>query len=150
MTTFEEAPENLTVTVDIPVRFAETDAMGVVHHAAYVVWFELGRIAWMDAAGMPYAEVAARGNHFAVTGLEVCYREASRFGETIRLTTTVTALRSRQVSFGYTVANRAGDVLATGHSDHICVDSAGRTAKIPTEVLTRLRAGLLMQPEKVL
>jgi acyl-CoA thioester hydrolase len=150
MKTSEQTPKNLAVTVDIPVRFAETDAMGIVHHAAYIVWFELGRVAWMDVAGMPYAEVAEQGHHFAVTGLEVRYREASRFGETVRLTTTVTALRSRQVSFGYTVVNQAGDILATGHSDHICVDSAGRTAKIPTEVLKRLRASWFAQPEKIL
>ena len=53
----------------IRVRYAETDAMGIVHHSNYVIWFELGRIAWMDAVGVPYAEVAAGGNHFAVTGL---------------------------------------------------------------------------------
>ena len=56
-----------TVALDIPVRFAETDAMGVVHHSNYIVWFEAARVAWMDAAGMPYTEVAAGGNHFAVT-----------------------------------------------------------------------------------
>ncbi len=141
--------EYQSVTVDILVRFAETDAMGIVHHAAYIVWFELGRVAWMDAAGMPYAEVAAQGNHFAVTGLEVRYRNASRFGDTVQLTTTVTSLRSRQVSFAYEVTNQAGDLLATGHSDHICVDLEGRTAKIPAAVLERLRTGQAVHAEAI-
>ncbi len=141
--------EYQSVTVHIPVRFAETDAMGIVHHAAYIVWFELGRVAWMDAVGMPYAEVAEQGNHFAVTGLEVRYRGASRFGETVQLTTTVTTLRSRQVSFAYEVTNRAGDLLATGQTDHICVDLEGRTAKIPTVVLERLRTGQVMHAEAI-
>ena len=46
------------VPLDLAVRFVETDAMGVVHHSNYLVWFEAARVAWMDAAGMPYAEVA--------------------------------------------------------------------------------------------
>ncbi len=58
-------------SLDIPVRFAETDLMGVVHHSVYVVWFEAARVAWMDAVGMPYVEVAAVGRHFAVTGVQV-------------------------------------------------------------------------------
>ncbi|MCB0044182.1 MAG: acyl-CoA thioesterase [Caldilineaceae bacterium] len=125
--------------IDIPVRFAETDAMGVVHHAAYVVWFEAGRVALMDAAGTPYVQVADGGHHFAVTRLDVEYRGSIRFGETVKLETRVMALRSRQVRFGYRVYNGAGALAATGHTDHICVDLDGRSAKIPAAVLEQLQ-----------
>ena len=77
--------------------------MGVVHHSAYVVWFEVGRVAWMDAAGMPYAEVAAGGHHFAVTGIQVEYRTAAHFGETVTVVSRLARLRSRQVAFAYEV-----------------------------------------------
>jgi acyl-CoA thioester hydrolase len=130
-----------SIAVDIPVRFAETDAMGIVHHSAYIVWFELGRVTWMDAMGVPYTEVAEGGNHFAVTKVEVQYRGAIRFGEVVKLETTVTTLRSRQVSFSYSVYNGKGDLAATGRTDHICVDLAGHSAKIPDSVFTRLQAG---------
>ena len=63
------------------VRYAETDAMGIVHHSAYIIWFEAARVAWMDAQGLPYADFAAAGNHFAVTGIDVAYRQSCRFGD---------------------------------------------------------------------
>lgn len=130
------------VTVDVPVRFAETDLMGIVHHAAYLVWFEIGRVAWMDAAGMPYTEIAANSRHFAVTGIHVEYRAAARFGDTIRVQTKVAQLRSRQISFIYELYNaRDQTLLATGRSDHICVDLEGHMAKVPSHILERLEQG---------
>ncbi len=131
------------VTVDVPVRFAETDLMGIVHHSAYVIWFELARVSWMDAAGMPYVEVARGGNHFAVTGVHVEYRAPARFGDTVRVACWVTRLRSRHVTFEYEVTDSvSGTALATGRTEHICVDDAGRTARIPAPVLERLTRGL--------
>jgi acyl-CoA thioester hydrolase len=134
--------ENAPHALDITVRFAETDLMGVVHHSAYVIWFEAGRVAWMEAAGMPYAEIAQGGHHFAVTGVQVEYRTAARFGEPIQVITRLAQLRSRQVSFTYTVIHRdTGAPLATGRSDHICVDLDGKMATIPPAVQARLRQG---------
>lgn len=132
--------------LDITVRFAETDLMGVVHHGAYVIWFEAGRVAWMEAAGMAYTEIAQGGHHFAVTGITAEYRTAARFGDPICVVTRLARLRSRQVSFVYEVLRREADpspptLLATGRSDHICVDTGGRMAKIPDAVFERLQAG---------
>jgi acyl-CoA thioester hydrolase len=130
------------VPLDQAVRFAETDLMGVVHHSVHVVWFEAGRVAWMEAAGMPYAEIATGGHHFAVTGLEARYRASARFGDTVRILTRLRQLRSRQVSFTYEIRQANSDtLLATGSSEHICVDLDGRMAAIPAEVMARLRAG---------
>jgi acyl-CoA thioester hydrolase len=130
------------VPLDLAVRFAETDLMGVVHHGAYVVWFEAGRVAWMAAAGMPYMEVARSGHHFAVTAIHAEYRAAARFGDVVRVLTRLIRLRSRQVAFAYEVRNAVTDErLATGSSEHICVDLEGRMAKIPEEVIRRLLAG---------
>lgn len=128
--------------VDIDVRFAETDSMGVVHHAAYVVWFEVGRVALMKAVGMPYTEIAAGGHHFAVTGIHAEYRASARFGDTIRILTRIEELRSRQIKFGYELRKLSDNtIIATGVSEHICVDLSGRMAKIPPEVATRLIQG---------
>ena len=138
----ELAWEGAVAGLDIPVRFAETDAMGIVHHSNYLVWFEAGRIAWMAAVGMPYREIAAGGHHFAVTGITVEFRMPARFGDTERVVTRLCRLRSREVAFAYEV-RRAGDeaILASGASEHICVDLEGRTSKIPGEVMGRLREG---------
>jgi acyl-CoA thioester hydrolase len=138
----DQALAEATVPLALTVRFAETDLMGVVHHSAYVVWIEAGRVAWMAAAGMPYAEVAAAGHHFAVTKVNLEYRQSARFGEVVRIETRLARLRSRQVEFAYAVCNAATDeLLATGSSEHVCVDLDGRVAKIPDEVITRLTLG---------
>jgi acyl-CoA thioester hydrolase len=130
------------VPLELTVRFAETDLMGVVHHSSYVVWFEAGRVAWMAAAGMPYAEVSKTGHHFAVTAIHAEYRAAARFGDVIRVMTRLTRLRSRQVAFTYEVYNVVTEErLASGSSEHICVDLEGRMAKIPEQVIARLLAG---------
>ena len=132
-----------TFSLEIPVRFAETDAMGVVHHSNYIIWFEAARVAWMDAIGMPYREFAAGGHHFSVVGVSGEYRAPARFGDTVRVTATVRHLRSRRVSFEYVVTNAAtGQLLMTGATDHICVDLEGRMARIPDEVMARLLAGM--------
>lgn len=133
---------DVAVATDMVVRFAETDAMGVVHHGAYIVWFECGRVAWMVAAQMPYTEVAASGHHFAVTAVHAAYRASARFGDTVRIVTRLAKLRSRQVEFSYEIRNAADNLLlATGVSEHICVDLAGRMAKIPQTIFDRLQQG---------
>lgn len=132
------------VDVEIPVRFAETDAMGVVHHAAYIVWFEAGRVAWMQAAGMPYAEIAAAGYHLAVTAVHAEYRNPSRFGDVVVVRTRLTRLQSRKVCFAYDLYRQDLKTLfVQGISEHICVDLNGRMSKIPANVLERLQAGKL-------
>jgi acyl-CoA thioester hydrolase len=131
-----------SVPLEITVRYAETDMMGIIHHSAYVVWFEAGRIAWQEAAGVPYAQVAAAGYNFAVTEINVRYRTAIHFGDPVQVISRLTALRSRQVEFEYEVRHRdAGTLFATGHSRHICVDREGRTATIPEWVVEGLAAG---------
>lgn len=139
----EDNSSYASATLDLPVRFVETDGMGVVHHSNYLVWFEAARVHWMDVAGVPYAQVAAGGNHFAVTAAGVEYRAPARFGDTVRVTAFLAQLRSRQVRFEYSVENVAnGALLASGYTQHICVDLAGHMAKIPPAILDRLLDGV--------
>jgi len=134
-------PEN-GVAIDIEVRFAETDLMGVVHHAAYLPWFEVGRVAWMKEVEMPYTDIEKTGHHLAVTDLHATYRSSVTFGDTVRVHTWLTKLRSRQVQFTYEIRNLADDAVAvTGYTDHICVDLEGQMAKLPAEVMAKLKAG---------
>jgi acyl-CoA thioester hydrolase len=126
-----------SVETTIRVRYAETDAMGVVHHATYPVWFEVGRTDLMHALGLPYATVEARGYYLMLSGLNVEYRRAARYDDTLTVTTRVSSLRSRTLSFVYTVM-RGPELLATGETRHIATDKAYRPARLPEDVLALL------------
>ena len=66
--------------IDVEVRYAETDQMGVVHHANYVIWFELARTSLCALSGFHYAEIEALGYLLMVTGVEVRYHRPARYG----------------------------------------------------------------------
>jgi acyl-CoA thioester hydrolase len=122
------------VAVDIEVRYAETDQMGVVHHANYLVWFEVARTRLCQEAGFHYAEIEKRGLLLLVTGSHLSYRGPSRYGETVEVACWVERIASRGVVFGYRVA-RGGDLLATGSTEHVWVDAATRRpVRFPTEL----------------
>ncbi|ADR36515.1 thioesterase superfamily protein [Oceanithermus profundus DSM 14977] len=124
-----------------PVRYAETDQMGVVHHAAYVPWLEQGRVDWLAAQGVSYAELERSGVFFPVVGLELAYRRALRFGDTVQVETRLTGLASRRLVFVYRVF-REGDAepAATGRSVHVPQDAAGRIRRLPEALFERLKA----------
>jgi len=114
------------------VRYAETDAMGVAHHASYVIWFELGRSDLLWQRGSNYADLEAQGYHLPVTELGVKYVAPARFGEIITVRTEVEAIRSRTIVFRYEVIKEeTKEILATGYTKHICVDKASRVRVIP-------------------
>ncbi|WP_420596947.1 acyl-CoA thioesterase [Deinococcus sp.] len=127
--------EHLT---ELRVRYAETDAMAVAHHANYPIWFEVGRSALMHALRLPYSEVEAAGYYFMLSKLEVNYRAAARYDELLTLTTRIEAVQSRAVTFGYTL-RRGETLVATGTTQHIITDKAYKIARIPDDVLLRLR-----------
>ncbi len=128
------------VDVDVEVRYAETDQMGVVHHANYLVWFELARTRLCLEAGLHYAEIEKQGLLLLVTGARLTYRAPARYGETVVSSCWVEHLGSRAVTFAYRVS-RGGDVLATGATEHIWVDAlTRRPARFPDELVAPFAA----------
>ena len=119
---------------EVEVRYAETDKMGVVHHANYVIWFELARTHLCALSGFHYAEIERLGYLLMVTGVEVRYRHPAAYGDRVRVACWADRLASRGIRFAYEV--RRGDVLlATGHTDHVWVDAAtGRPCRTPAQV----------------
>ncbi len=113
-------------------RYAETDAMGIVHHSNYVIWLEMGRVALMTELGMPYREVEKRGINLVVTGLGLKYRRPALFDDEILLTTRLGSVKSRLVRFEYSVERLQDQaLLAEGFTEHIATDSDKRTVPIP-------------------
>ncbi|MEE2776828.1 MAG: thioesterase family protein [Acidobacteriota bacterium] len=121
----------LTSTTEVEVRYAETDQMGVVHHSAYLVWFELARTRLCRDAGYSYARIEQDGYFLVVSGADLKYREGARYGETLQVTARTDWVASRALQFGYEVRQGAR-LLAEGHTRHAWVDRAtGRNCRLP-------------------
>jgi acyl-CoA thioester hydrolase len=129
-------------TSTLRVRYAETDAMGVVHHAAYVPWFEVGRVNLLRAAGCPYGDIEARGLLVVLSDLQVRYRSPARFDDEVVIETQLITLKSRQIAFRYrALLATTATILVEGQTNHIVVLRA--TMK-PTVLPVDLSA--LLQP----
>ena len=123
-------PSDYRFAHDIRVRFAETDAMGIVHHAAYLPYFEEARVAWLRERGHPYDLLRAEGVDIAVLEVAVRYVRPLRFDEvmTVRLAVVDTTRTTFQVGYLLTVGD---EVRATGVTVHGCVDGNARPVRLP-------------------
>jgi acyl-CoA thioester hydrolase len=121
------------VEITFYVRYAETDAMGLVHHSVYPIWFEEARSEFMRQQGANYAEVEAAGYFFAVTRLEARFHAPARYGHAVTVRAWVEEARSRGFTFDYEVRHAdTGQRLVTGQTEHICLDRQGRPCLIPS------------------
>src|SRR3954447_18867852 len=126
--------------ITIRARYAETDAMGVVHHASYVIWLEQGRSELLRALGVSYREIEAAGFFVVLSDLRVRYHAAARYDDLVLLRATLNGTRSRQLSFAYELRLGAtGALLVTAQSEHIVVSRAtGRPTRLPPALLAAL------------
>lgn len=108
--------------VEIDVRYAETDQMGVVHHANYLVWFELARTDLCSVSGFHYRQIEELGYLLMVTAVEVRYRQGARYGDRLKIAAWVQRLGSRGLKFAYEV-RRDDRLLATGTTEHVWVEA---------------------------
>lgn len=137
-------PQPVETRVELEVRYAETDQMGVVHHANYVIWFEVARTRLCETSGFHYADIEKLGFLLMVTGVQVSYRQAAHYGDHVQVRCHVERKASRGLTFAYEVSRR-GDLLARGTTDHIWVDQeTGRPCRTPEplEAPFRRMAGL--------
>lgn len=114
----------------IRVRFAETDAMGVVHHASYIPWLEETRVALLAHGGHDYAEVHSGGLDLAVVDVAARYRRSVRFGDPVVVHAGVAEISRTLLQIAYLVAVD-GDVALTGVTTHACVNREGRPLRVP-------------------
>ena len=126
---------------ELRVRYAETDQMGVVYHANYLVWCEIGRTDFIRAFGVTYAELERQGFGLAVSEATMRYHGAARYDDRIRVETRLVDVRSRSVVFEYVVSNAdTGNRLATAQTALISIDRAGRPVVLPQDFRDRLQA----------
>jgi acyl-CoA thioester hydrolase len=106
---------------EIEVRYAETDQMGVVYHANYLVWMEVGRTDLIRKLGFNYAEMERDGILSPVTDVQVSYKKPLRYGDTAVVHTWIEHYDGLRVIYGYEIFTSEGEVAVTGTSSHVCV-----------------------------
>ncbi|MCB1671091.1 MAG: thioesterase family protein [Gammaproteobacteria bacterium] len=131
-----------SVETEVHVRYAETDAMGVVHHAAYLVYFEEGRSHFMRTMGSNYADIEASGFRLPVTEAHLRYSYGVAYGDMVNIRTWLEESRSRQLTFAYELISvKTGKPLVRGYTKHVWTDTRGKVTRAPriwTELLARL------------
>jgi acyl-CoA thioester hydrolase len=126
--------------IELRVRYAETDQMGVVYHANYLVWCEMGRTDFIRRCGVSYADMERGGVSLAVSELSARYHAAARYDDLIRVRTTLGDVRSRMISFDYLISNAATDQrLVSARTALISIDRGGRPIALPAELRQLLR-----------
>lgn len=124
------------------VRYAETDQMGIVYHANYLVWCEIGRTDLLRVKGANYAGLERSGILLAVAEANIRYHASARYDDMIRVETTLTELRSRALTFAYLISDaERGTRFASATTRLVSLDRTARPAALPAE----LRA--LLEPD---
>jgi acyl-CoA thioester hydrolase len=119
-------------TTPIRVRYAETDKMGVVYHANYFMWFEIGRCELLRTIGRSYREMEAAGIGLPVIEAHCEYRSPARYDDELEVRTWGRLLSLARVEFDYEISRPAdATVNAIGRTVHAAVDTAGRPCRLP-------------------
>jgi acyl-CoA thioester hydrolase len=119
--------------MDIRVRYAESDQMGVVYHTNYLVWCEVGRTELIRAlTGMSYSQIEREGIALAVAEASIRYHGAARYDDVVHVRTTLAEARSRTVTFDYLITKTdTGERLATARTVLVSLDKQGRPTAMP-------------------
>lgn len=134
----------------VRVRYAETDQMGVVYHANYFVWFEVGRVELMRALGVEYKRMEKEDDcHIVVADANCRYHHPARYDEVLRVRTRIAESKNRVVKFSYELFRDSdGTLLANGHSIHIICGSNGRPKMLPDKYRKILVAAGIPEPDR--
>jgi acyl-CoA thioester hydrolase len=122
-------------TSTVRVRYAETDKMGIVYYANYLVWFEIARTDWLRDTGWTYRSMEDDGLALPVIEAHCDYRSSARSDDASAITTTARLVSPVRLAFDPTVSRPADDThIAAGHTVHATVDRTGRIVRLPARV----------------
>jgi acyl-CoA thioester hydrolase len=129
----------------VRVRYAETDQMGVVYHANYLVWFEIGRVDFIRSLGMDYRSMEREdGLGIAVVDVTARYKAPARYDDELRIETRLVTARGVVIKFAYKVIRNADDVvLCEGETVHVVVDREMKRRALPEKYASRFAAVLI-------
>jgi acyl-CoA thioester hydrolase len=134
----------------VRVRYAETDQMGIVYHANFLIWFEVGRVELMRALGIEYKRMEREDDcHIVVADVHCRYHHPARYDELLRVRTRIAESRNRTVKFAYEVFRDADNqLLATGDTTHVICGANGRPKLLPQKYRDVLCALGVPQPDR--
>ena len=134
----------------VRVRYAETDQMGVVYHANYLIWFEVGRVELIRALGIEYKRMEIEDDcHIVVADAHCRYHHSAKYDEVLRIRTRIAESRNRIVKFSYEVIRDAdGKVLANGETTHVICGSNGRPKMLPEKYRSVFDLVVAPQPDR--
>jgi acyl-CoA thioester hydrolase len=124
----------------VRVRYAETDAMGIVHNANYLIWFEVGRSELCRYKGFSYKEMEDEEDAYMVVAETYCrYKSPAHYEDEITIRTKVSEIRSRSLRFFYEIYRDSDDTLiAEGETLHVVTDRDKKVRKLPEIYRDRL------------
>lgn len=124
------------------VRYGETDQMGFVYHANYLIWCEIGRTELMRELGFAYSDIEQAGIRLPVAEASIRYARSARYDDEIRIVTRIESAQSRTITFGYSIFREHADgseLLTTAQTKLIAIDESGTPRRLPSELLQRFR-----------
>jgi len=139
----------MSVTTELRVRYAETDQMGIVYYANYLVWFEIGRVELLRALGLAYSQLEIEHQCILPVIEASCrYRSPARYDDEILIETRPSLLRGSVIKFAYRIyrkANQEGkerELLAEGETVHVVCDDQLNRKPLPEKYAAALRAAM--------
>jgi acyl-CoA thioester hydrolase len=129
----------------VRVRYAETDQMGVVYHADYLIWFEVGRVEYIRQLGLDYKSMEREeGCGIAVVDVSVRYKAPARYDDELVVQTRLITARGALIRFGYRIVREAdGTLLCEGETVHVVVDTDMKKTSLPKKYADRFAAVLI-------
>lgn len=136
----------MPVTTEVRVRYAETDQMGIVYYANYLVWFELGRVELLRSLGLAYSQLEREHECILpVVEAQCRYRSPARYDDVIQIETRPALLRGPVLKFAYRILRKGHDgsepvLLAEGETVHVVCDDQLQRKPLPAHYAEAIRA----------
>ena len=129
----------MTTKTPMTVRYAETDAQGIVHHANYLVWFEEGRSDFLRQNGLNYSDFEKAGYFIVVAEAELKYKAPAYYEENLFIETTLAQVRGKVMKFTYRVLDGKETVRAEGQTVHVVIGRDMKPVALPESLLGQLQ-----------
>ncbi|HQP91741.1 MAG TPA: thioesterase family protein [Candidatus Omnitrophota bacterium] len=126
-------------STEVKVRYAETDKMGIVYYANYLVWFEVARTEYLLDEGLDYRDVESEGLFMAVVESHCAYKSPARYGDNVVIESWPSEVKNSSLKFNYKVLRKKDNaLLAEGYTTHVLIDKDIKPRKIPEKIRTLL------------